>query len=82
MYEYRVTMVSDYLTVMTVISLDLDEVTGNLSEEAYKQAVIEADACIESDLGTKMSDKANEITVTLLLDDKEVDLEEDESEAN
>lgn len=73
-YEYRVTMVVDYLTVTTNISLMLDDNTGNLSSEARDQAIIEADAAIEYDLGRKLSHRANEITVTLLLDDEEVEL--------
>jgi len=75
-YEYRVTMVTDYLTVGTVVSLSLDDYTGNLSEEAKQQAIIEADASIEYEIGRKLSHRANEVTVTLLLDDEEITLEE------
>ena len=77
-YYYRVTMVTDYLAITTTVSLDLDEHTGNLSEEAYKQAVIEADAMVEYEMGRKLSHRTNEITVTLLLDDEEITLEEGE----
>jgi hypothetical protein len=76
MNDYRVTMVTDYLTITTMVELDLDEYTGNLSEEAKAQAIIEADAMIEYETGKKISHTANSITVTLLLDDAEIDLEE------
>ena len=48
-YYYRVSMTNDYLTVMTTVSLVLDEYTGNCGPEAYRQAIIEADAVIEDD---------------------------------
>lgn len=76
-YYYRVSMTNDYLTVMTTVSLVLDEYTGNCGPEAYRQAIIEADAVIEDDLGQKLSKRANDITVTLLLDDEEITLEEE-----
>lgn len=76
-YYYRVMMTTDYLTVSTTVSLMLDEYTGNLSETARDQAIVEADASIEYELGRKLSERANEITVTLLLDDEEVDLSEE-----
>lgn len=75
-FYYRVEMITDYLTISTTVSLDLDEYTGNLSEEAGKQAVIEADSMIEYEMGKKLSHRANDITVTLLLDDEEITLEE------
>ena len=76
-YHYRVTMTTDYLAVSTTVSLMLDEYTGNLSDDARDQAIIEADASIEYEFGRKLSERANEITVTLLLDDEEVDLSEE-----
>jgi hypothetical protein len=76
MTEYRVQFVTDYLTIETLISLDLDEYTGNASSEAHKQAVIEADASVEYEFGKRIADRANQITVTLLLDDgDELELE-------
>lgn len=75
-FYYRVEMITDYLVVSTTVSLNLDEYTGNLSEEAGKQAVIEADFMIEQEMGKKLSQRANDITVTLLLDDEEITLEE------
>ena len=77
-YYYRVTMVTDYLEITTTVSLDLDEYTGNLSGEAYKQAVIEADSMVEYEMGKKLADRANDIIVTLLLDNEEITLEERE----
>ena len=75
-FYYRVEMITDYLVVSTTVSLNLDEYTGNLSEEAGKQAVIEADFMIEQEMGKKLSHRANDVTVTLLLDDEEITLEE------
>lgn len=75
-FYYRVTMVTDFLTIIASVSLELDEYTGNLSPEAYKQAVIEADAMVEYETGRKISHRANEVTVTLILDnDEEINLE-------
>lgn len=79
-YYYRVTVVFDLVTVITTVSLDLDEHTGNLSAEARKQALYEADNSISYDLGEPLiwgeGRRPNEITVTLLLDDDtEIELE-------
>ena len=77
-YYYRVTMVTDYLVISTTVSLDLPEEVGNLSAEAWRQAVVEADAMIEYETGKKLAYRANEISVVLLLDDEEIHLEEGE----
>lgn len=77
-YYYRVTIVTDYLSISTTVSLDLPEEVGNLSAEAWRQAVIEADAMIEYEMGKKLSERANEISVVLLLDNEEIELEEGE----
>lgn len=77
-YYYRVTIVTDYLSISTTVSLDLPEEVGNLSAEAWRQAVIEADAMIEDEMGKKLSERANEISVVLLLDNEEIELEEGE----
>lgn len=77
-YHYRVTMVTDYLAITSTVSLILDEYTGNLSPEAWKQAVIEADAIIEYEMGKKLSEHANEISVVLLLENEEIEVEEGE----
>ena len=77
-YYYRVTMVTDYLAISTTVSLDLPEEVGNLSAEAWRQAVVEADAMIEYEMGKKLAYRANEISVVLLLDDEEIHLEEGE----
>ena len=39
-YDYRVTFITDYLTIITNVELELDDTTGNCSSEAYKQAAI------------------------------------------
>jgi hypothetical protein len=75
-YYYRVAMTTDYLNVTTTVSLMLDEHTGNLSETAREQAIVEADASIEYEFGRKLSARANDVTVTLLLDDEEVELDD------
>lgn len=77
-YYYRVTIVTDYLSISTTVSLDLPEEVGNLSAEAWRQAVIEADAMIEYEMGKKLSERANEISVVLLLDNEEIELEEEQ----
>ena len=71
-------MVTDYLAISTTVSLDLPEGVGNFSAEAWRQAVVEADAMIEYEMGKKLAFRANEISVVLLLDDEEIHLEEGE----
>ena len=39
-YSYRVTFVTDYLTIITKLELELDDTTGNCSGLAYEQAFI------------------------------------------
>ena len=75
-YDYRVTFVTDYLTITTNVCLELDETTGNCSSEAYEQAAINGMNNIEDELGKIDETIINDITVTLLLDDGEVDLNE------
>ena len=75
-YDYRVTFVTDYLTITTNVCLELDDTTGNLSAEAYEQATINGMNNIEDELGRIDETIINDITVTLILDDGEVDLDE------
>jgi tetrahydromethanopterin S-methyltransferase subunit B len=74
-YDYRVTFVTDYLTISTNVSLELDDTTGNLSGEAYEQAVINGMNNIEDEIGKIDETIINDITVTLLLDDEEIEIE-------
>jgi len=78
-YNYRVTFVTDYLTIITNVELELDDTTGNYSGEAYEQAAINGKNNIEDEIGKIDETIINDITVTLILDDEEIELEgEDE----
>lgn len=73
-YDYRVTFVTDYLTITTNVCLELDDTTGNLSDEAYEQATINGMNNLEDEIGKIDETIINDITVTLLLDDEEIEL--------
>jgi cytolysin (calcineurin-like family phosphatase) len=73
-YDYRVTFVTDYLTITTNVCLELDDTIGNLSDEAYEQATINGMNNIEDEIGKINETVINDITVTLLLDDEEIEL--------
>jgi hypothetical protein len=77
-YDYRVTFVTDYLTIITNVELELDDYTGNCSGEAYKQATFNAMNNINDEIGKIDENIINDITVTLILDDKEIELEEED----
>jgi len=71
---YRITFVTDYLTITTNVCLELDDIIGNCSGEAYEQAVINGMNNIEDEIGKIDETIINDITVTLLLDDEEVEV--------
>jgi len=73
-YDYRVTFVTDYLTITTNVCLELDDTIGNLSDEAYEQASINGMNNIEDEIGKIDETVINDITVTLLLDEEEIEL--------
>ena len=73
-YNYRVTFVTDYLTINTNVCLEIDDTVGNLSDEAYEQATINGVNNIVDELGRFDETLINDITVTLLLDDEEIEL--------
>jgi cytolysin (calcineurin-like family phosphatase) len=73
-YDYRVTFVTDYLTITTNVCLELDDTIGNLSDEAYEQATINGMNNIEDEIGKINETVINDITVTLLLDEEEIEL--------
>jgi hypothetical protein len=73
-YSYRVTFVTDYLTIITNVELELDDATGNLSDAAYEQASINGKNNIEDEIGKIDESIINDITVTLILDDEEIEL--------
>ena len=77
-YSYRVTFVTDYLTIITNVELELDDTTGNLSDAAYEQAAINGKNNIEDQIGKIDETIINDITVTLILDDEEIELGEEE----
>jgi len=75
-YDYRITYVTDYLTITTNVNLMLDDTIGNLSLEAYEQAVINGFNNIKDELGHFDENIINDITITLILDDGEIELVE------
>jgi len=75
-YAYRVTFVTDYLVIATTVELEADDSFQNLSSEAYEQAVINAENNVKDELGRFDETIINDITVTLLLDDEEIEVEE------
>jgi cytolysin (calcineurin-like family phosphatase) len=74
MNDYRVTFVTDYLTITTNVCLDLGDTIGNCSSEAYEQAAINGMNNIEDEIGKIDETIINDITVTLLLDDEEMEI--------
>jgi hypothetical protein len=74
-YNYRVTFVTDYLTITTNVNQLLDDTIGNCSVEAYDRAVINAENNIEAEIGQINEYLINDTTVTLVLDDEEIELE-------
>ena len=75
-YSYRVTFVTDYLTIITNVELELSDTTGNLSDEAYGRAAVKGMNNIEEEIGKINETIINDITVTLILDDEEIELNE------
>lgn len=75
-YDYRVTFVTDYLTITTNVCLELDEITGNCSPEVYQQVATSGMSNVVEEIGTIDWNIVNDITVTLILDDEEVEVDE------
>jgi hypothetical protein len=74
-YDYRVTFITDYLTIITQVNLMPDNDSfNNLSSEAYEQAVINAENNIVDELGRFDETLINDITVSLLLDNEEIEV--------
>ena len=73
-YDYRVTFVTDYLTITTNVELEVDDYFQNLSDAAYEQATINGKNNIEDEIGKIDESIINDITVTLILDDEEIEL--------
>jgi hypothetical protein len=74
-YDYRVIFITDYLTIITQVNLMPDNDSfNNLSPEAYEQAVINAQNNIVDELGQFDETLINDITVSLLLEDEEIEV--------
>jgi len=74
-YSYRVTFVTKYLTITTNIELELDDTTGNLGGAAYALAAQSGRDSVIDELGSFDETLINDITVTLILDDEDIELE-------
>ena len=73
-YSYRVVFITDYLTIITNVELEAEDTFQNLSGEAYEQAVINGINNIVDELGRFDETLINDITVSLLLDDEEIEV--------
>jgi cytolysin (calcineurin-like family phosphatase) len=73
-YSYRVIFITDYLTIITNVELEAEDTFQNLSGEAYEQAVINGINNIVDELGRFDETLINDITVSLLLDDEEIEV--------
>jgi hypothetical protein len=74
-YEYNVIFTGNYWSLTTKISIDLDDTTGNLSEEARELAENRANEAIREELGIDPINFAHSTNVALLLDDEDIWLE-------
>lgn len=71
-YDYNVIFTGNYWSLTTRISIDLDENTGNLSDEAREEAEERAAEAIQGELGINPLAFAHSTNVSLLLDDEEI----------
>jgi len=74
-YDYNVIFTGNYWSLTTRISIDLDDTTGNLSDDARELALDRANEAIREELGIDPINFAHSIHVSLLLDDEEISLE-------
>jgi len=74
-YDYNVIFTGNYWSLTTKISIDLDDTTGNLSDEARELAGDRANEAIREELGIDPINFAHSIHVSLVLDDEEISLE-------
>ena len=65
---------TDYLVITTTVELEADDNFQNLSDYAYEQAVINAENNLKDELGYFDETIIKNITVTLLLDDEEIEV--------
>jgi hypothetical protein len=73
-YAYRVVFTTNYLTIITTVELEAEDTFQNLSSEAYEQAVINGINNIVDELGQFDETLINDITVSLLLEDEEIEV--------
>ena len=73
-YDYNVQFVGSYWVLTTKISIELDEHTGNTSEEARELAEEEVDRHLTGELGISPLNFSHSCLVTLVLDDEEIEL--------
>jgi hypothetical protein len=71
-YDYNVIFTGNYWSLTTRISIDLDDTTGNLSDEAREEAIDRANEAIRGELGIDPINFAHSTNVSLLLDDEEI----------
>jgi hypothetical protein len=74
-YSYRVVFITDYLTIITNVELEAEDTFQNLSSEAYEQAVINGMNNIVDELGRFDETLIKDITVSLLLEDEEIEVD-------
>ena len=74
-YSYRVVFITDYLTIITNVELEAEDTFQNLSSEAYEQAVINGMNNIVDELGQFDETLIKDITVSLLLEDEEIEVD-------
>lgn len=74
-YDYNVIFTGNYWSLTTRISIDLDDTTGNLSDEAREEALDRAAGAIQEELGINPLAFAHSTNVALLLDNEEIWLE-------
>jgi cytolysin (calcineurin-like family phosphatase) len=73
-YSYRIVFITNYLTIITNVELEAEDTFQNLSSEAYEQAVINGINNIVDELGQFDETLINDITVSLLLEDEEIEV--------
>jgi hypothetical protein len=74
-YDYNVIFTGNYWSLTTKISIELDEHTGNLSDEAREQAIERASECISEEIGIEPTNFAHSMNVALVLNGEDIWLE-------
>lgn len=71
-YDYNVEFVGNYWVITTKISVELDDVTGNMSDEARNKAEEQASEAITGELGIDPLNFAHSCLVALVLDGENI----------